>query len=322
VSELFPDGAERLRKWQHIHTESVGPGRILSLRRTGPWLFEGEESFPALGGMKQSVRIADFAEFGRGLVIDGQVQLAESIDPLYTNALVFPSALMASSRTEWLIVGGGDGAAAREALRFSDTELVELVDISRMVIDRTQELIPSFWQDAQHDGRLRIECRDAWQVLTERASAGRRVNIILFDLTDPENEEFTPRSESSADHLYSTAAFDLAARCLRPGGVFAAQVQELSLLRWKDHCRLRNLLRQSFRYVWSYRVQVEFFGYWESFLIASNDDSPPDPVPSGPIEPLLSRLYQGRSPEWSTEWHRSLFGLPPSLARALRNQES
>ena len=192
MSELFPDGAERLRKWRHIHTESVGPGRILSLLRTGPWLFEGEESFPALGGMKQSVRIADFAEFGRGLVIDGQVQLAESIDPLYTNALVFPSALMASSRAEWLIVGGGDGAAAREALRFSDTESVELVDISRMVIDRTQELIPSFWQDAQHDGRLRIECRDAWQVLTERANAGRRVNIILFDLTDPKTKSSRP----------------------------------------------------------------------------------------------------------------------------------
>ena len=54
------------------------------------WLFEGEESFPALGGMKQRTQIGEFGEFGRGLILDGQVQLAEKIDSLYTTALVFP----------------------------------------------------------------------------------------------------------------------------------------------------------------------------------------------------------------------------------------
>jgi spermidine synthase len=281
---------------------------------TGNWLFEGEETFPDLGGMKQRTQIGHFSEFGHGLVIDGQVQLAEAVDKLYTTALVFPAALAAKSRENWLIVGGGDGAACREALRFKDTRRVLLVDISPMVITETQRLIPSFWAGAQNDFRLQIECRDAWQVLREIVAAERAFDIILFDLTDPQNADFTPYSESSADHLYTRAAFDLAAQALRPGGVFVAQVQELSILRSQDHARLRNLLQLSFKRVWSYRVYVEFFGYWESFLLASNDSTLISAVPDSPIEGMLDEIYSenGRL-IWSTDWHRSLFSLPPAL---------
>jgi spermidine synthase len=284
----------------------------------GPWLFEGEESFRSFGGMKQRTQIGDFSGLGRGLVLDGQVQLSEAIDSLYTTALVYPAALAARSRANWLIVGGGDGAAAREALRFRDTELVQMVDISRMVIAQTQALIPSFWAGAHNDPRLHIECRDAWDVLRERVSRAEQSDVILFDLTDPDNEDCTPFIDSSAGHLYSKAAFDLAAQSLRPGGVFAAQVQELSILRWSDHARLRHLLQHSFRYVWSYRVFVELFGYWESFLIASNDADPRSPIPEEPVEEHLCQLCgEAAQDVWSTEWHRHLFALPPDLWRKI-----
>ena len=152
------------------------------------------------------------------------------------------------------------------------------------------------------------------------SARGDRADIILFDLTDPHNEEYTPYSESSADHLYTKAAFDLAAQSLRPGGVFVAQVQELSLLRWQDHARLRRLLRGSFRHVWSYRVFVEFFGYWESFLIASNDPNAPSPIPESEIETTLDRVYTGDGRTvWSTAWHRHLFAIPPALEHDIEN---
>ena len=67
--------------------------------------------------------------------MDGTVQLTEVIDPVYTAALV-SAALRVDARRRWLIIGGGDGATAREALRFADTESVHLVDISRTVINR------------------------------------------------------------------------------------------------------------------------------------------------------------------------------------------
>jgi len=65
--------------WPYVHVESIGPGRRLLLKRKGPWLFEGKEQFPTLGGIRQRMQIGEFEEFGRGLVIDGATQLYEGV---------------------------------------------------------------------------------------------------------------------------------------------------------------------------------------------------------------------------------------------------
>lgn len=301
--------------WPYTHVEMVDSCRRLLLRRDGPWLFDGEEHFHALGDHRSRIQIGDFGELGRGLVIDGTVQLTEAVDGLYTTALVFPAALAARSRGRWLIVGGGDGATPREALRFRDTESVRLVDISRVVIEQTQALIPSFWRGCQHDSRLAIEVRDAGEVLARVAAEGPRVDVLVYDLSDPGDEACNPFGASAADHLYSEDAFQVAARCLRPGGIFVGQMAEFSLIRSEEHRRARARLRRAFRHVSSYRTPVEPFGYWESFLVASNDDGPWDPGNGRAGEEILARTYDGDwRAHWSARWHEHLFVLPPALA--------
>ena len=95
--------------WPHTHVEMISPGRTLLMKLRGPWILDQSEHHPAPMNMTSRIQIGDFEEFGRGLVIDGTVQLTEAIDPLYTGALVFPAALLADSRKRWLIIGGGDG---------------------------------------------------------------------------------------------------------------------------------------------------------------------------------------------------------------------
>jgi spermidine synthase len=307
-----------MTSWPNVHVEMVGPGRTLLLKLRGPWVYDGEERFPALGDMTAHVQIGDFEELGRGLVINGTVQLTEVIDPVYTTALVFPPALLAGSRRRWLIVGGGDGAAPREALRFRDTESVRLVDISRMVIERTQELIPSFWAGCQRDPRLVIDASDAGKVLEGMADRGEQVDIVVYDLSDAGNAETNPFSESSDDHLYTEQAFRVAARCLAPGGVFVAQLAELSPVRFGDHVRYRDALKKVFGHVLSYRVFLEPFGYSESFVVASNREGPFGHSPPEPVEDRLARIYAGDfSAVYSSRWHEHLFALPPSLARRM-----
>lgn len=288
------------------------------MRRQGPWLFEGEESFPALGGLRCCVQIGDFDEIGRTLVIDGTVQLSEVIDPVYTTSLVFPAALLAPSRRRWLIVGGGDGAAAREALRFRDTELVRLVDVSRVVIEQTQALIPSFWAGCQRDSRLEIITRDATRVMAEMVDREEQVDVLVYDLSDPSTDDITPFSESPADDLYSEAAFRAASRCLRPGGVFVAQMAELSQLQWRAHARGRRLLSRVFRHVHSYRTHIEPFGYSESWILASDHEGVGDPTREVDVDARLAELYTGDATGlYDGAWHRQLFTLPPWLRRTL-----
>lgn len=302
----------------YAHTESVGPGRDLRLRMSGDWLVDQAEPLEALPGVTQRIQIGDFVEFGRGLILDGWVQLAEQCDALYTSALVYPAALLAQSRQRWLIVGGGDGPAAREALRFCETASVRLVDISKQVTAWTQRLMPSFWDGCQADPRLRIEHRDGWAVLKEAVRDGEKFDLIVFDLTDQEEAGITPFASSSSGHLYSAESFRMVAQCLQPGGVFVIQVAELSELRFERHRHYRQLLQALFQRVDSYRVHVEFFGYFESFILAYQHE-PGAPVEQLDVDRLLADLYRGDPTSfYTTKWHRSLFTLPPSLADKLR----
>jgi spermidine synthase len=307
-----------MEPWPHTHVELVSDARRLLLRRGGPWIFEGEESFPTLGGLQSRIQIGDFDEVGRSLVIDGTVQLTEVIDPVYTTALVFPAALLAPSRRRWLIVGGGDGAAAREVLRFRDTESVRLVDVSRVVVEQTQALIPSFWAGCQHDPRLELLHRNATEVIGEMVASGDLVDVLVYDLSDPSTDDVTPFSESPADALYSEDAFRAAARCVRPGGVFVAQMAELSLLRWKAHARSRHLLSRIFRHVCSYRTHIEPFGYSESWILASDHEGCADPTRGIDVDGRLAELYAGDAAAlYDAGWHQQLFTLPPWLRRSL-----
>lgn len=312
--ELPKDVAE----WPYWHVEKSGKGRVIAHRMAGPWIVDEEEVFPELGGIKQRVQIGEFTDFGRGLVIDGMSQLAEAIEPIYTSALIFPAALSAGSRKRWLIAGGGDGAAPREALSFHDTEQVKLVDLSKIVIRETQRLIPSFWAGCQKDPRLEIIPRDVFAVMREFIASGERFDLVISDLTDAEDEAYTPFGASTADHLYTEEGLRLFQQCLSPDGVFAMQAQELSLIRSDGHLRLRRMLEKIYRHVGSYRIFIEFFGYWQGFLVASNSSQSWSPFPWR--SEVFSYTYQGDGTSYYDSLvHAQLFSLLPKLYWRLVN---
>lgn len=280
-------------KW---FTEPLGAHRVLQLEMAGPWLFEGTEEYPELG-LRQLIQIGEFKGLGRGLVIDGSLQLTEYSDELYTPALLFPAALTARSRQRWLVVGGGDGPTAREALRFRDTQEVLLVDLSAMVVQQTQRLIPQFWQGCESDPRLTILNRDAGQVLSQ---ASGKFDVVVFDLPDSGDD-------ACANHLYSRAQFARAASLLNPGGVFVVQLEELSRLVRGNHSQRVSVLREVFDYVHSYRVFIEDYGYWESFAVAFQ--APLSLIAPEEVEGRLDRLYAGRwEMLWNRDWHQCAFG--------------
>ena len=106
--------------WPYWHLEKSGKGRAIAHRLEGPWLFEGEEVFAELGGMKQKVQIGDFTDFGRALVIDGMTQLpGGDLEGVYTSALIFPAAISAPSRRRLADCWGRGRACAARGLELS-----------------------------------------------------------------------------------------------------------------------------------------------------------------------------------------------------------
>ncbi|GEM_PF-2836601 len=319
--------AKLQKDWPYWHLEKSGIGRIIVHRMDGPWVVDVVERYPELGpDAEQHIQIAPFTDFGMGVVSDGMSQIAERIDDSYTGALMMPTALLAGSRDSWIIGGGCDGPAVREALAWNDTRHVTAVDISPIMTTKTQELIPSFWGGCQDDKqRLTIINRDIYAVLRERKERYQKVSNIVFDLTDPPApDEYTPFEESTAGHVYSPEGLRLAYDCLQPDGVFVIQAQELSIINSKGHLWLRRMLEDIYTSVHSYRVFIEFFGYWESFIICFKDGRHRSanfgkalPFDAATYDKIIKQYYRGRLAEYySYESIRGLFSLPKSIRQA------
>src|SRR5262249_45750045 len=70
---------------------------------------------------------------GFSLFLNGNLQFSSTDEYRYHEALVHPAMQAARERKRVLILGGGDGLAAREVLSYADVESVTLVDLDAAV---------------------------------------------------------------------------------------------------------------------------------------------------------------------------------------------
>ncbi|WP_411829453.1 spermine/spermidine synthase domain-containing protein [Paenibacillus alginolyticus] len=63
------------------------------------------------------------------MYLDKQLQFSSLDERFYHEALVHPAMTMSPSRRNVLILGGGDGFAAREVLKYKDVKSVDLVEL-------------------------------------------------------------------------------------------------------------------------------------------------------------------------------------------------
>jgi spermidine synthase len=137
-----------------------------------------------------SVHLSKQQDGSCALWIDGDLQFDSSDERLYHETLALPPlALAARKRPQGLsvlICGGGDGLAAREALRFPGVASVELVDLSEEVLHLAATELSQLNEGALCDPRVTVTVGNARQFL--EASA-RQWDVILCDFTVPRSRE-------------------------------------------------------------------------------------------------------------------------------------
>ena len=166
------------------------------------WLYRGKSLF-------QSIAIGEAGPLGRCLFLDGWLQLAEVDEFVYHEHLVLPALLAHPAPRRVLILGGGDGLAAREALRHAAVEQVVMVDIDAQVVAACREHLADLQRGALDDPRVQVIIDDARRYLRQTDD---RFAVVLVDLVD-----FTPDSLP----LY-TEILNLLPRVLVPEGIVVA----------------------------------------------------------------------------------------------------
>ena len=90
----------------------------------------------------QRIDILESKEFGRMMVLDGYVMLTEKDEFIYHEMIVHVPMAVHPNAKRILIIGGGDGGAVRELVRYKNVESVDLVEIDERVVDISRQFLP------------------------------------------------------------------------------------------------------------------------------------------------------------------------------------
>ncbi|WP_251059588.1 polyamine aminopropyltransferase [Streptomyces sp. ISL-21] len=251
------------------------------------------------------------------LFFDGRLRVSGYDEYRYHEALVHPA--MTGPHSRVLVLGGGDGLAAREVLRYRDVVSVTVVELDPGVVRlaRTDPKLSALNGRVYEDPRLRVVTQDAFHWL--RGPAARDgFDVIVSDLPDP---GITPSTK-----LYSQEFYGLAARALRPGGRLAVHAGPLAT-RPRTYWTVEATLRAAGLRTAPYSAGGRLSGFaagpdraqgagntppqdW-GFVLAAHDRTPPLRVDRD--TPALRSLSTGSLQDASRDAeHTRIPGLPPS----------
>ncbi len=157
---------------------------------------------------------------GIAFYINGELQFHSADEAIYHEYLVIPAIALAVKRfpqvpLRVLICGGGDGLAARDALRFVEVSQIDLVDYDAEVLNLGRTKFAPFNQNSLTSPRVRVQVGEAFNWLSEQAFQSDRApyHVIIGDFTYPKTNQET--------QIYSLEWFRLVRQALVTGGIIA-----------------------------------------------------------------------------------------------------
>lgn len=194
------------------------------------------------------------------LYIDGNVQFSSVDEYRYHEALVHVTMAKAPKKDRVLILGGGDGLAVRELLKYKNTKIT-LVDLDAEMIRLCSENknITAINKNSLQSTRLNVVINDAYKFLETNKE---KFDVILVDLPDPNNE--------TLNKLYSNIFYRLCGNSLSDDGVLTVQSTSPYYATDAFWCINKTIKSEGF-YVKPYHLQVPAFGDW-GFNMASKKE--------------------------------------------------
>ncbi len=130
----------------------------------------------------QHLAIAEVPGLGRGLFLDGNVQLLAEGELVYHERLALLPVLAHPEPRHVLILGGGDGCAVREVLRDPRVESITLVEIDEAVITACADHLAELNQQSLSNPRVQVMVQDARIALASLPL--HTFDVVIVDFLD------------------------------------------------------------------------------------------------------------------------------------------
>ncbi len=205
------------------------------------------------------------------LFLNGNLQFSSRDEYRYHEALVHPVLSRVAAPREVLVLGGGDGLAVREILKYPGVASVTLVDLDPAMTSlfRHTAMLTALNHGSLLSPKVHVITADAFSWL--RANQ-RRFDAVLVDFPDPTN--------FAIGKLYTVSFYRELARALAPGAVVSVQSTS-PLVAPRAYWTVATTLEAAGLTTRGYHVYVPSFGEW-GFVMASNRAIPkPGALPAG-----------------------------------------
>ena len=191
---------------------------------------------------------------GYSLFLNGNLQFNSFDEYRYHEALVHPAfAAFSGNAKRVLVLGGGDGLAVREVLKYKTVEFVQLVDLDPEMtgVSKKVPALDELNQRSFDDPRVHVTNADAFVWLDSTAT--EPFDVAIVDFPDPNN--------FALGKLYTTRFYNLLKQKLRPDSAVAIQTTSPLIARQSYWCIIATLEASGYT-VKPYLTTVPSFGVW------------------------------------------------------------
>ncbi|KAF7830427.1 thermospermine synthase ACAULIS5 [Senna tora] len=256
----------------------------------------------------QEIALLDTKHFGKALVIDGKMQSAESDEFIYHECLIHPTLLCHPDPKSVFIMGGGEGSAAREALKHKSMERVVMCDIDQEVVDFCRKYL-TVNKDAFSHKKLDLVINDAKGELEQRKE---KYDIIVGDLADPVQG-------GPCYQLYTKSFYE---NILKPklnnNGIFVTQAGPAGILSHKEvFTSIYNTTKQVFKYVTAYTAHIPSFADTWGWVMASDK---PFLIEAEEMDKRIEARIDGELLYLNGSWFHSSATMNKTVSQSLRNE--
>lgn len=233
---------------------------------------------------------------GYSLFLNGNLQFNSFDEYRYHEALVHPAfAAFNGDAKRVLILGGGDGLAAREVLKYKTVEQVQLVDLDPEMT-RVAYSVPALGELNKHafdDPRVQVTNGDAFVWLDNVST--EPFDVVIIDFPDPNN--------FALGKLYTTRFYNLLKQKLKPDSSVVIQTTSPLIARQSFWCVMKTLEASGY-FVKPFQTTVPSFGIWGYALVKLQ----PFETPTKPPENVELRFL-------NNDTFASLFEFPSDTSK-------
>lgn len=170
-------------------------------------IYEGESPF-------QKIVVAESEEFGTMLSLDGVFQTSIKEEFVYHEMITHIPLFLHPNPERVLIIGGGDGGAAREAVRHEKVKEVTMVEIDGKVVELAKEYLPQIASAMiENHPKLTVTIGDGIGHVAEKENY---YDVIIVDCSDP---------IGPGEGLFTKAFYENTYKALKGDGLFVQQTE-------------------------------------------------------------------------------------------------